>query len=325
MLHLVFAVALLLSAALASTCTVFQIHTIIQSFDGVLSNDECSEYSSDASSLLIPCEATSCITAVKDLAAKLPDCTLADGVNKKMELHDGLDECSANSSASLSVNAVNTSGSPATSTSRTGDECTIAEASTTANLYLEAAKSAACDPYVMLDGSTLTVSIYTPCSAAECVNVMEKMAHQLPDCYTDGANLRDDVLHSVSSCTGSSAISESSFSSQCSDDECESYIVTTSTEWYIAVPCNSTSCLATLDNAVDQMPDCEFQGTNYKKELKQQQQSCIDSSENESGSIANSLRSSAPAMNSTESSTSTTTSFSVITVLSSMITLIALI
>ncbi|KAF1777350.1 hypothetical protein GQ600_5719 [Phytophthora cactorum] len=199
-----FGFALLFSTALATsdTCTVFQIHTTIQGLDDVLSSGKC---------------ATTChqLVPVKELASKLPDCALSDNgnsVNKKRELQNGLEDCSAESSASLNVE-------------RSGHECSIADASTTADLYLEAASSPACGEYVAMDESTMTVFIYAPCSATQCVAVMETMVEQLPDCYTDGVNVKQDVLQSLTSCIGSSSAagaSQPNSGGECTDDEVSS-------------------------------------------------------------------------------------------------------
>ncbi|KAG3106312.1 hypothetical protein PI125_g13228 [Phytophthora idaei] len=203
-----FGFALLLSTALATsdTCTVFQIHTTIQGLDDVLSSGKTAG------------------------VVKLPDCALSDNgnsANKKRELQNGLEDCSAESSASLSVEAVDTSTNSATTstTSRSGHECSIADASTTADLYLEAASSPACGEYVAMDESTMTVFIYAPCSATQCVAVMETMVEQLPDCYTDGVNVKQDVLQSLTSCIGSSSAagaSQPNSGGECRDDEVSS-------------------------------------------------------------------------------------------------------
>lgn len=132
---------------------MFQIHTTIQGLNSVLSSDECADYANNSSSLSVPCDASSCVAIVEDLMSKLPDCTLAasdnggTSVSKKTELQKGLDGCRADSSPSLSVEAVDTSTSsaPTSTSSRSGDACTNAEASTTADLYLEATGSSACE------------------------------------------------------------------------------------------------------------------------------------------------------------------------------------
>ncbi|KAG6960871.1 hypothetical protein JG688_00009368 [Phytophthora aleatoria] len=155
------------------TCTVFQIHTTIQGLDDVLSSGKCADYVATSSSL----------------------------VNKKRELQNGLEDCSAESSASLSVEAYK------------------------ADLYLEAASSPACGEYVAMDESTMTVFIYAPCSATQCVAVMETMVEQLPDCYTDGVNVKQDVLQSLTSCIGSSSAagaSQPNSGGECTDDEVSS-------------------------------------------------------------------------------------------------------
>ncbi|KAG7376617.1 hypothetical protein PHYPSEUDO_013030 [Phytophthora pseudosyringae] len=334
--------AQLCSTALAAsdTCTAFQIHSTIQHFDSVLSNDECADYATDSSSLSVPCDASSCVAVVDDLVSKLPDCTLSgrdnggDSANKKTELQNGLDECRANSSASLNVEAVDTSTNHATASSSGGD-CTLAEASMAADLYLEAAGSSACEQYAMMDESTMTVSISAPCSATDCVSFMETMAEKLPYCYTDGTNLKEDVLQFLASCGGgggstsaAGAFPSSSSGEECtydevsslayltdsvvSSNECEAYVIATTTEWYIQIPCSATTCLTTLDDAVQQMPDCEFEGVNYKEELGLQQESCVGlvDSNDASGSAAstNSLRTAAPALDGDVNSTDTSSS-----------------
>ncbi|KAG1698431.1 hypothetical protein DVH05_014973 [Phytophthora capsici] len=318
MTRVVVALALFTSRSLAATCTVFQIHTTIQDIDGVLSNDKCGDYVVNSSSLLVPCEASNCVSFVEELVTELPDCTLSandnggNSVNKKEELQNGLDTCSEDSSASLLVQAVDTS---TTSTTSSGDECTMDEASITADLYLEAARSSACERYVTTD--ELAVYIYAPCSATQCVATMEELVEQLPNCFMDGDNLKQDVQQSLASCTGSSSSLRSG--NECTSDEvsslayltdsivtskdCEAYVITTETEWFIQVPCSATTCLFVMDEAVQQMPDCEFEGINYKQELGLQQQ-CVDSvgSDEARGSASkSSLSTAAPASDASKS------------------------
>ncbi|KAF1774784.1 hypothetical protein GQ600_20418 [Phytophthora cactorum] len=194
------------------------------------------------------------VSSGKRAGVEAADCALSDNgnsVNKKRELQNGLEDCSAESSASLNVRA-------------SGHECSIADASTTADLYLEAASSPACGEYVAMDESTMTVFIYAPCSATQCVAVMETMVEQLPDCYTDGVNVKQDVLQSLTSCIGSSSAagaSQPNSGGECTDDEVSSlayltnsivrdrgYVIATATDWYIQVPCSARTCLETMEN-----------------------------------------------------------------------------
>ncbi|KAG6587042.1 elicitin-like protein SOL13H [Phytophthora cinnamomi] len=185
----------------SDTCSVFQIHTTIQAIDGVLSSTDCADYANNGSSLRVPCAAASCVGLVDDLVSKLPNCTLGASANggtsrkEKVELQNALGECSADSSSSISVKAVATSvnGATTSATSGSANECTSAEASTTAQLYLNAAESSACGQYSSMDESSSVVYINAPCSATECVSVMETLVGQLPDCYSDGVNLKVDV------------------------------------------------------------------------------------------------------------------------------------
>ncbi|GMF16506.1 unnamed protein product [Phytophthora lilii] len=321
-------------SAASDTCTVFQIHTTIEGIAGVISAKECGDYATNSSLLSVPCDASSCISAVEDLVSTLPDCTLlvsdngGTSANKKEELQSELKECSADSTGSVRVEAVDTTSTSATSiSSNAGDQCTNAEASTTARLYLGAAGSSACEQYTMTDEASMTVIIYAPCSATQCVSVMETMVQQLPDCYTDGVNMKDEVTKSLASCTsgGSSSLAmvSSSSSNECSHSElaslayltnsivtsaeCTPYVTATTTEWYIQVPCSASMCLSTLSNAVQQMPDCEFEGINYKDELGIQQEACvgITNSSGASGSgDSTNLRTEAPAGSTTSTDTS---------------------
>ncbi|KAK1946883.1 hypothetical protein P3T76_002435 [Phytophthora citrophthora] len=344
MTRVLVALALFVSSSLAATCTVFQIHTTIQDIDGVLSNDKCSDYVANSSSLLVPCDASSCVSVVEDLVTELPDCALSANdnggisVNKKKELQTGLDTCSEDSSASLLIQAVDTERTP--STTSPGDECSMSEASITADLYLEAAKSSACERYVTTD--EMAVYIYAPCSATQCVATMENLAEQLPNCFIDGDNLKEDVQQSLAQCTGSSSVGSSPRSgSECTNDEvsslayltnsivtsndCESYVIATETEWLIEVPCSATTCLSVMDEALQQMPDCEFEGINYKEELGLQQQSCVDdvgSSVTSGSASKHSLSTAAPASgasNSTDTSDSTLYTAGIATLLAQVV------
>ncbi|EGZ11520.1 hypothetical protein PHYSODRAFT_516499 [Phytophthora sojae] len=296
--------------AASDTCSVFEIHTTIQVIDGVLSSSECADYVNEDSSLKVLCAATSCVAVLGDLVPKLPNRTLTandngdTSVNKKSELQNHLDKCSADSSSSVRVDAVDTSTNGA---SISVDECTRVEASTTAQLYWEAAGSSACGPYSSMDESSMEVYINAPCSTTQCLSVMGTLVEQLPDCYSSGVNLKQDVMKSLASCTGDDSLSSRS-SDECSNSEvsslayltnsivtsseCSLYVMSTSTEWYIAVPCSATACLSTLASVVRQMPYCQYEGVNYREELGLQQSSCLTG--NGDDSSTDSLRTQAP-------------------------------
>ncbi|RLN72267.1 hypothetical protein BBJ28_00019708 [Nothophytophthora sp. Chile5] len=345
------AALLLLSTAVvvtAGSCSIFETHTTIQKLATVVASSDCADYST-GSSLSVPCDASACISVVETLLGDLPNCTLdasengGKSSNKKTELQKALDECEADPSSSVAVDtAVASSSASSAATSApaaAGDECTASEARATAQLYTEAASSTACEQYTVTDSTGTAVSIYAPCSATQCVAVVEAMIAQLPDCYYDGVNVKDELQQSLDVCTGegsSSAVSDpvstsspasSTSANECSSTdvstlayltnlivtstECEPYVTATTTEWYIAVPCTATACLATLENTTAQMPDCEYDGTNYKQELQAEATSCQPveggSSQSSAGS-STSLRSAAPAASSSSSSSTDTSS-----------------
>ncbi|RLN72169.1 hypothetical protein BBJ28_00005976 [Nothophytophthora sp. Chile5] len=332
----------------AGSCTVFETHTTIQRLAAAVASNDCTDYST-GSSLSVPCDAGACITVVDTLLGNLPNCTLdasengGKSSNKKTELQKALDECEADPSSSVTVDTA-VASSPASSTvtsapAASGDECTVSEARATTQLYMEAASSTACEQYAVTDSTGTTVSIYAPCSATQCLAVVEAMIAQLPDCYYDGVNVKDELQQSLNVCTGegsSSAVSDpvstssptsSTSANECSSTEvstlayltnlivtsteCEPYVTATTTEWYIAVPCTATTCLATLESTTARMPNCEFDGTNYKQELQAEATSCQTveggGSQSSTGSSA-SLRSEAPVASTNSSSSADTSS-----------------
>ncbi|KAK1946888.1 hypothetical protein P3T76_002440 [Phytophthora citrophthora] len=78
-------------------------------------------------------------------------------------------------------------------------ECTDAESATAESIWVSAAQTSACAPYVT---QTSPVFVNAPCSATACVAVVEGVAKDLPDCTFNGINNKIEVQNALTSCNG---------------------------------------------------------------------------------------------------------------------------
>ncbi|KAG3076191.1 hypothetical protein PI124_g20322 [Phytophthora idaei] len=78
-------------------------------------------------------------------------------------------------------------------------ECTAAEGASTTSIWVAAAATSACSPYVV---QTDPVYVNAPCTATDCVNVVEGVANDLPDCTFNGLNHKIQVQNALTACIG---------------------------------------------------------------------------------------------------------------------------
>ncbi|KAG7384170.1 hypothetical protein PHYBOEH_009627 [Phytophthora boehmeriae] len=76
-------------------------------------------------------------------------------------------------------------------------ECTDAELQASLDIWAQAAATSACSPYAIGDSM-----VSAPCSATDCVSVMEQVGEDLPDCTTSGVNNKIDVQNAMTACNG---------------------------------------------------------------------------------------------------------------------------
>ncbi|KAG7376622.1 hypothetical protein PHYPSEUDO_013035 [Phytophthora pseudosyringae] len=80
-------------------------------------------------------------------------------------------------------------------------ECSDAEAASTESIWAAAAATSACSPYVtQMD----PIYVNAPCTATDCVAVVEGVAVGLPDCTFGGVNNKIEVQNALTSCNGGS-------------------------------------------------------------------------------------------------------------------------
>ncbi|EGZ11533.1 hypothetical protein PHYSODRAFT_336050 [Phytophthora sojae] len=78
-------------------------------------------------------------------------------------------------------------------------ECTDAEAAYADSVWAAAANTSACSPYVT---QTDPVYVNAPCTATDCVTVVESVAKDLPDCTFSGINNKIEVQNALTECNG---------------------------------------------------------------------------------------------------------------------------
>ncbi|KAG1698439.1 hypothetical protein DVH05_014981 [Phytophthora capsici] len=78
-------------------------------------------------------------------------------------------------------------------------ECTDAEITDAVSIWAAAAQTSACASYVT---QTDPVFVNAPCTATDCVAVVEGVAKDLPDCTFRGINNKIEVQNALTSCNG---------------------------------------------------------------------------------------------------------------------------
>ncbi|ETK86156.1 hypothetical protein L915_09188 [Phytophthora nicotianae] len=78
-------------------------------------------------------------------------------------------------------------------------ECTDAQTVSAASTWAEAAENSACAPYLT---QTNPVLVNAPCTATDCVAVVEGVARDLPDCTVSGINIKIEVQNALTACNG---------------------------------------------------------------------------------------------------------------------------
>ncbi|KAL3657226.1 hypothetical protein V7S43_017886 [Phytophthora oleae] len=78
-------------------------------------------------------------------------------------------------------------------------ECTDTETTTAESIWAAAATTSACAPYVT---QTDPVFVNAPCTATDCVAVVEGVAKDLPDCTFSGINNKIEVQNALTACNG---------------------------------------------------------------------------------------------------------------------------
>ncbi|KAG7376623.1 hypothetical protein PHYPSEUDO_013036 [Phytophthora pseudosyringae] len=84
-------------------------------------------------------------------------------------------------------------------TTSSAAECTNAEAASAESIWAAAAVTSACSPYVT---QTDPVYVNAPCSATDCVAVVEGVAGDLPDCTFSGINNKIEARNALTACSG---------------------------------------------------------------------------------------------------------------------------
>ncbi|KAG6587115.1 GP-anchored serine-rich Elicitin INL13 [Phytophthora cinnamomi] len=78
-------------------------------------------------------------------------------------------------------------------------ECTDAQTALADSIWAAAASTSACSPYVT---QTNPVYVNAPCTATDCVAVVEGVAKDLPDCTFSGISNKIEVENALTACNG---------------------------------------------------------------------------------------------------------------------------
>ncbi|KAG3182499.1 hypothetical protein PC128_g14649 [Phytophthora cactorum] len=224
------------------------------------------------------------------------------------------------------------------------DECTDSEAAYAGTLWDDAGATSACAQYVV---ATNPVYIDAPCTATDCVGVMEGVAENLPSCTFSGVSNKIELQNALTVCNGGdtedagspTAVTDAPITSSsttptptwssatdCTTEEytstedlydaaaatsaCSPYSTSSSVLVSFDTPCSATDCIDVLVQLAADLPDCLYDGANQKTELTDNLGVCTDAAtEVDSSTLASTsgTTSSSPTPVSTASSTGCTT------------------
>ncbi|KAK1946884.1 hypothetical protein P3T76_002436 [Phytophthora citrophthora] len=162
-------------------------------------------------------------------------------------------------------------------------ECTDAEEKSITDAYAAAAATSACSPW---SSSNIMILIVPPCSATDCVAVMQDLAGSISNCTTSGQSTseKDQLIRSLDICaTPAPTPASTASTTNCTSSEAEatfnafyeaangSCASSTTFEHYsiiIDTPCAST-CAATVQDFAQSLPNCKYELSNENTNKKQ--------------------------------------------------------
>ncbi|KAG6960869.1 hypothetical protein JG688_00009364 [Phytophthora aleatoria] len=223
-------------------------------------------------------------------------------------------------------------------------ECTDSEAAYAGTLWDDAGTTSACAQYVV---ATNPVYIDAPCTATDCVGVMEGVAENLPSCTFSGVSNKIELQNALTVCNGGdtedagspTAVTDapitsssttptptSSSATDCTTEEytstedlydaaaatsaCSPYSTSSSVLVSFDTPCSATDCINVLVQLAADLPDCLYDGANQKTELTDNLGFCTDTAtevDSSTPASTSGTTSSSPTPASTASSTGCTT------------------
>jgi len=165
-------------------------------------------------------------------------------------------------------------------------ECTAAEDQSITDAYTAAAATSACSSYA---STGILIMITPPCSATDCIAVMQDLANTIPNCTSSSVSTseKDQIIQSLSICAtpaptpASTASSTNCTSSEAEEtfnafytaatgDVCASAATIDSYSVVIEAPCNST-CATTIRDFAAALPNCNYElayeSTNKKEDI----------------------------------------------------------
>ncbi|KAG7376621.1 hypothetical protein PHYPSEUDO_013034 [Phytophthora pseudosyringae] len=194
-------------------------------------------------------------------------------------------------------------------------ECTDSEATYAVSLWDSAAVTSACAQYAVTSNP---VYIDAPCTATDCVSVMEGVAESLPSCTFSGVSNKIELQNALTVCNGDdtddagspttvtedtgspTTVTDAPMSSSTTDcttaeyqstedlydaaattSECSRYSTSSSLLVTFDMPCSATDCISVLVQLAADLPDCLYDGANQKTELTDNLGVCTDDAEAE--------------------------------------------
>ncbi|RLN72266.1 hypothetical protein BBJ28_00019707 [Nothophytophthora sp. Chile5] len=158
-------------------------------------------------------------------------------------------------------------------------DCTGAESQAITDAYAAAAATSACSPYSKTNA--IAINIVPPCSATDCVAVMQQMADDMVNCTDAGYSSKDLLLQGLSICaTPAPTPAPTASSTNCTNEEseemfnlylalakgaaCSSDVVIDTFEIDVNTACNTT-CASAVQDLADALPNCKYESEYVNK------------------------------------------------------------
>ncbi|RLN72163.1 hypothetical protein BBJ28_00005978 [Nothophytophthora sp. Chile5] len=158
-------------------------------------------------------------------------------------------------------------------------DCTDAETQAITDAYAAAAATSACSPYSTTNA--IAINIIPPCSATDCVSVMQQLADDMVNCTDAGYSSKDLLLQGLSICaTPAPTPAPTDSSTNCTNEEseemfnlyltlaesaaCSSDVVIDTYEIDVLTACNTT-CASAVQDLADALPNCRYESEYVNK------------------------------------------------------------
>ncbi|KAF1774782.1 hypothetical protein GQ600_20416 [Phytophthora cactorum] len=204
------------TSANAANCTDDEQSTVDNVYANLANSTACGDLVADSDvTSLDYCQNSDCLSVLSDALDQLPDCTGEDEIDRKTGLQSVIAYCTDTNEVldqSASASGSSTGSGSVVSGASTGVMtmgAVVAQLSVA--LYFvgflcfhDVDLGSGCCHFRLLAvrGADDPVYVNAPCTATDCVNVVEGVANDLPDCTFNGLNHKIQVQNALTACIG---------------------------------------------------------------------------------------------------------------------------